>query len=102
LDEAIRTLEQQPVDVVVTARALPPDGSSALCAILQSRSNWNQIPVLLVTESAEELRAFESRASGFQDCQMKFDHLAVLESVAKLSLLKTKSEAAPEFVREKR
>ena len=30
LDEAIRGLEQQPVDVVVAALDLPPDGSSAL------------------------------------------------------------------------
>jgi two-component system chemotaxis sensor kinase CheA len=102
LDEAIRTLEQQPVDVVVTARDLPPDGSSALCSALRCRSGWEGIPVLLVTESAEELRAFESRAAGFQDCQMKFDRLAILESVTKLFLLNTKSEAVPEFAGEKR
>jgi hypothetical protein len=33
---------------------------------------------------------------------MKFDRLAILESVTKLFLLNTKSEAVPEFAGEKR
>ena len=36
LEEAIRGLEQQPVDVVVAALDLPPDGSSALLAAMRA------------------------------------------------------------------
>jgi two-component system chemotaxis sensor kinase CheA len=102
LNEVIRKLELQPVDLIVTTRDLPPDGNSSLLSVLGRRPGWEKIPVLLVTESAEELRAFESRASGFRDCQMKFDRLAILESVAKLVMPATNSEAVPELAGEKR
>ena len=36
LDEAIRELEQQPVDVVVAALDLPPNGGAALLAAMRS------------------------------------------------------------------
>jgi CheY-like chemotaxis protein len=44
LDEAIRRLEQQRIDIVVAALDLPPDGSAALLDALR-RPEWAKIPV---------------------------------------------------------
>src|ERR1035438_6152188 len=46
LEEAIRGLEQHPVDVVVMALDLPPDGSSALSEAMRRRPEWQGIPIL--------------------------------------------------------
>jgi two-component system, chemotaxis family, sensor kinase CheA len=84
LDEAIAKLEQQPVDVVVAALDLPPGGCSALLAGMRRRPEWEKIPVLALAESAEQVQGAAARTAGFQDCQVKFDRVLVLESVAKL------------------
>ena len=65
LDEAIRGLEQQPVDVVMAALDLPPDGSSALLAALRKRPEWAGIPVLALADSAEQVRSVAGRHDGF-------------------------------------
>jgi len=57
LDEAIRGLEQHPVDIVVTAMDLPPNGSSALLAEMRRRTEWQGIPILALADSAEQVRA---------------------------------------------
>ena len=57
LAEAIRNLEQQPVDLVVASLDLPPSGSSALLAALRGRAEWKAIPVLALADSAEKLHA---------------------------------------------
>ena len=64
LDEAIRGLEQQPVDVVVAALDLPPNGSSALLAAMRRRPEWEGIPVLALADSAEQVQA-EPASRGF-------------------------------------
>jgi two-component system chemotaxis sensor kinase CheA len=84
LDEAIHKLEQQPVDVVVAALDLPPNGSADLLAAMR-RPEWAQIPVLALVASIDEVQATAARLAGFQDCQAKFDGLLVLESVARLA-----------------
>jgi two-component system chemotaxis sensor kinase CheA len=84
LDEAIRRLEKQPVDVVVAALDLPPEGGISLLASLRSRLDWEEIPVLAVGDSADMIRTANWRSAGFQDCQLKFDSVAILESVAQL------------------
>ena len=84
LDEALRKLEQQPVDVVLAALDLPPGGSSALLAALRLRPEWENIPVLALADSAEQVQAAAARTAGFEDCLAKFDRVLVLESVAKL------------------
>jgi len=84
LDEAMRKLEQQPTDVVLAALDLPPGGSSALLAAMRSRPEWNNLPVLALADSAEQMQAATARTAGFGDCLAKFDHVLVLESVAKL------------------
>jgi hypothetical protein len=54
LDEAIRSLEQHPVDVVVAALDLPPNGSSALLAAMRAdRSGTDPDPG--AGDSAEQL-----------------------------------------------
>jgi len=85
LDEAIHRLEQQPVDVVVAALDLPPNGSAALLAAMR-RPEWAAIPVLALVVSIDEVQAAAARAAGFKDCQAKFDGVLVLESVARLAL----------------
>ena len=102
LDEAIRRLEQQPVDVVVATLDLPPDGTSALLAAMRRRPDWEGIPVLALADSAEEAKAQAYCATGFQDCQTKFDREAMLESVARLASALAAAEAAPVCVGEGR
>ena len=85
LDEAIHRLEQQPVDVVVAALDLPPNGSAALLAAMR-RPEWAAIPVLALVVSLDEVQAAAARAAGFKDCQAKVDGVLVLESVARLAL----------------
>jgi two-component system chemotaxis sensor kinase CheA len=95
LDEAIRGLEQQPVDLVVTALDLPSDGSSALLAAMRRRPEWQAIPVLALADSAEQVQARTGQAAGFQDCQPKFDREAMLQSVARLASALASAETAP-------
>ncbi len=95
LDGAIRGLEQHPVDVVVAALDLPPNGCSALFDVLRRRPEWQGIPVLALADSAEQVRAREGQAADCQDCQVKFDHKAMLESVARLASALAAAETAP-------
>jgi two-component system chemotaxis sensor kinase CheA len=85
LDEAVRWLEQYPVDIVMTALDLPPHGSTALLAAMRRRPEWESIPVLALAESVEQLNARTSQPMDFQDCQVKFDREAMLASVARLA-----------------
>ena len=102
LDEAIRGLGQQAVDVVVTAIDLPPNGSSALVAAMRRRPEWEAIPVLALADTAEQVRARAGQPPGPQDCQVKFDREAMLESVARLASALTSAETTPVCAREER
>ncbi len=102
LDEAIRGLEQHPVDIVVAALDLPPDGSSALLAAMRRRPEWQGIPVLALADSAEQVQARAGQPADFQDCQVKFDREAMLESVARLASALASAETAPVCVGEER
>jgi len=102
LDEAIRGLEQHPVDIVVTALDLPPSGSSALFTAMRRRAEWHGIPILALANSAEQARAQAGQTADFQDCQVKFDREAMLESVARLASTLASSEGAPVCVGEER
>ncbi len=96
VDEAIRGLEQQPVDVVMAGLDLPPGGSSALLAAMRRRPQWERIPALALSEAAiGPAQASAVRMAGFEDCQPKFDRLAMLESVARLASALAFSEVAP-------
>ena len=99
LDETIRRLEQQPIDVVVAALDLPPDGSSALLAAMR-RPEWAKIPALALVNSMDQAQASAARSAGFQDCQEKFDGVVVLESVARLVATPPATEEMPVFVGE--
>ena len=84
LDEAVRKLEHQPVDVIVAALNLPNKGSSTLLTALRRRPEWVGIPVLALAESSDPVRASAARKAGFRDCQAKSDQELVLESVARM------------------
>jgi two-component system chemotaxis sensor kinase CheA len=87
LEEAMRGLEQQPVHVVVTALDLPPHGSAGLLEAMRRRPEWKRTPVLTLAESSERLaqtrQAHANRA--FEDCQVKFDREAMLDSISRLA-----------------
>jgi two-component system chemotaxis sensor kinase CheA len=85
LDEAIREMERQPTDVVVAAMDLPPGGSSALLAAMQTKAEWARIPLLGLADSANQLQSASVRGAGFQDFQVKLDGHAILESVERLA-----------------
>jgi CheY-like chemotaxis protein len=74
----------------------PPDGTAALLAAMRGRPEWKPIPVLALANSAEQIQTTVIRASGFQDCQAKFDREAMLESLARLA--SALGSAVPELV----
>ncbi len=94
-EQAIAQLEQHAVAVVLAALELPPDGSSALLATMRLRTEWDKIPVVMLAGSAEPVEAEAARMAGFEDCQPKFDHALVLESVARLVTPAASFTAAP-------
>jgi DNA-binding response OmpR family regulator len=93
LDEAMHRLERQPVDIVVVALDLPPEGSSALVASMRSRPEWENIPVLALADTAKQAKSRAVRTAGFEDCQVKSDRAQVLESVVRLTSLVPEDEA---------
>ena len=93
-DEAIRALEQQPADVVVTALDLPHNGGGTLLAAMRARAEWERIPLLALAESNVQLQAPTTKKAGFQDCQAKFDREGMLESVARLASAPASAELA--------
>jgi len=102
LDETIRRLEQQPVDVVVAALDLPPNGACALLAALRGKSEWASIPILALVDSTSQDQTSAARTAGFQDCQAKFDGIEILESVARLVSPLVSVHATPVCVGEAR
>jgi two-component system, chemotaxis family, sensor kinase CheA len=94
LHEAMRRLEQHPVDGVVTTLDLPPDGGTALLAALRSRPAWAKIPVLAIADSTEPVENSAARSAGFADCHSKSDQEHMLTSVARL----VSTQPAPEVV----
>jgi two-component system chemotaxis sensor kinase CheA len=84
LDDAVHKLEQQPIDVVVTALDLVPKGGRALLAALRRRSEWHGIPVLALSDSTDPSHASAARKAGFKDCVAKLDHGMLVEAVTQL------------------
>jgi len=95
LQEALRRLEQEQVNVVAASLDLPPSGGSALVEAMQRRPEWKSIPVLALADAADRSRVRESGTGGFRDCQAKFDREAMLESLARLTSALASAEAAP-------
>ncbi len=102
LDELIRKLEQQPVDVVVTALDPARNGGSTVPETLRGRPEWHAIPVLTLADSAEQIRGRADQQTQFQDCQVKFDRDAMLESVARLASALASAETQPVCAGEER
>lgn len=96
LDEAIRRMEEQPVDVVLSALSLAPSGATALRDALRGRAEWERIPVVTLADSAAEAQASAGQAAGCEDCQPKFDCEALLVSVARLASAQRSAGTAPD------
>jgi two-component system, chemotaxis family, sensor kinase CheA len=84
LEEALERLSQQPVDIVLVALDLPPEGSSVLLNAMRRRREWEKIPVVALADSADQVKSAAAHTAGFQDCQAKFNRVLVLASVARL------------------
>jgi len=97
LEEAIRGLERQPVDVVISTLDLSPDGTSTLVNAMRKRPEWGAIPPLALAEPAGPAQGAAMRAAGFQDCQQKFDRVAMIESLERLSSALGPAEAMSEM-----
>jgi two-component system chemotaxis sensor kinase CheA len=82
LEEVLRGLEKNPVDVVVTAMDLPPNGSTDLLEAIRRRPEWRHIPILALADSPGQL---QGQSADFQDYRVKFDRDGMLESVARLA-----------------
>jgi two-component system chemotaxis sensor kinase CheA len=91
-DEAIHLLDERRVNVVVSAHDLPPDGSGALITAMRRRPDWEGIPVLEVADSVQDFHDFDSKIAGSQGRQLKFDRVAILESVAQLVISPARTE----------
>ncbi|HUB83061.1 MAG TPA: chemotaxis protein CheW [Bryobacteraceae bacterium] len=75
-EEALRRLEEQPVDIALVAADLPPHGASALLDAVGARTEWHAIRVLTLAAGSE---------TGLPDGLAKFDGDGVLKSVASLA-----------------
>lgn len=102
LEETIQQLKQRPVDVVLVAMDLPPDGAFALRSAMDCRSEWQQIPVVALVEFSDQLPALADTKGPFEECQIKFEREALLESVARLTSARLTAEAEPMCVGEER
>jgi two-component system chemotaxis sensor kinase CheA len=85
VEEAIRSLERQQVDVVVAALDLAPDGTSALVTAMRKHAEWSAIPVLALVDSFGQTSVPAIRAAGFEDCQARCDRAAMIESLERLA-----------------
>ncbi len=101
VDEAVRGLEQHPVDVIVTALDVPPHGSSGLLEAIRGRPAWQRIPILALADSPEQMPGCSEEPRDFQNYQMKFDSEAMLESIARLAAVLEPAETAPAGVGER-
>jgi two-component system chemotaxis sensor kinase CheA len=84
-EEALRGLERESVDIVVAALDLPPNGCEGLVEAMRKRPEWERIPVLALAESAEQIAAGNAISAKVQECLVKFDREAMLESLARLA-----------------
>jgi len=85
VDEAIRRLETEPIDVVLAAPDLSDDGQSALVTAMRQRPEWGAIPVLALVDSAAQAREPAMLAAGFDSCEDKFDRAAMIDSLERLA-----------------
>jgi two-component system chemotaxis sensor kinase CheA len=93
LDDALRSLERHPAQVVLAAMDLPANGATALLAAMRRRPEWEHIPVLALADSVSPAQASAALAAGFDDCQAKIDGDLMLESVAQFVAMSAAREA---------
>ena len=85
-NEAVRQLERQRADLIVTSLDLHPGGVMRLISTLRKRVDWEKIPVLGVADSPDQICGYPIGSDGFQGIYVKFDTFAILDSIAKLTL----------------
>jgi two-component system chemotaxis sensor kinase CheA len=84
LEEALRSLERRPADVVVASLDLPPEGGARLVSAMRQRLEWEDIPVLVLADRGPEPGRLAA-LDGYAGCQVQFERQTMLESVARLA-----------------
>jgi two-component system, chemotaxis family, sensor kinase CheA len=97
-EEAIRGLENHPIDLVMTALDLPCDGAHALQNALRRRPEWEGIPILALLEKDSGVQMPPAQAEAFHDCREKYDRQAILEAVARLTSERASTAESPACV----
>jgi len=85
LDQAIRGLEQQPVDIVVAALGSSAQGQFRFAGDDAPPAGVGGHPMLALADTAEQMRARAANSVDFQDCPGEVRREAMLESVARLA-----------------
>jgi two-component system chemotaxis sensor kinase CheA len=82
LEDSVELLSQEPVDLVLVALDLPPEGSAGLLRALRRRTEWERLPVVALAETQEQAKT--AKTEGFEDCQGKFNRAQLLDAVSRL------------------
>ena len=85
-DEAMHRLDQQPIDLVVLAHDLPPNGYDVFLDELRRNPDRQSIPVLGLAENDEKARLAALRGSGCKEWASKSNHALVAELVSRIVL----------------
>ena len=84
LDETIRLLEMQPVDIVLTELDLSPRGGGELLSAVRARQEWQMLPVIGLMNPNRRANASSASTPGFSELVDIADPEAILQSVARL------------------
>ena len=92
---ALRELEQGKVDVVLAALDLPSAGAFDFLEKMRRLPGMAGVPAVALANTADEAGQRGKHGQDFEDYQVKFDHTAMLRSVARLATAVGIAEAEP-------
>jgi len=84
LDEAIRILEKQPVDIVLAECEAPVNGAGSLVEAMRAKQEWQRIPVLGLTSRNGRGTAPAGNGAGYEELVDISDPEAILASIERL------------------
>ncbi|NGP77104.1 response regulator [Balneolaceae bacterium YR4-1] len=66
-NEALKVLEREPVDLVISDVMMPAPDGFELCDIIKKHPDWSEIPVILLTARADQESKIEGLEQGADD-----------------------------------
>jgi two-component system chemotaxis sensor kinase CheA len=90
--EAVKILEQRPVDVVVTDIAMPYCDGYELTRTIKAREEWKHLPVMAITALSGEEDRRKGIEAGIEEYKIKLDRDEVLRTLELLILRHRKKE----------